>query len=66
MRMEEYEAVTDILDLLARAYKYDDKPHQLYSYICVLAEKYVKDFDRRKEIIRLMDKEYNRDRSKKD
>lgn len=45
-------------ELLARAWKYDDKPHQLFSQIRVLAEKYDHDPDSRKETIRLMDYAY--------
>jgi hypothetical protein len=55
----------DIDELLVRAWKYDDKPHQLYSHIRSLAIKY-QDPARpsyRDEIIRLMDLEYERPRS---
>lgn len=52
----------DLDELLYRAWKYDDKPHQLYSHIQVLALKYVQDEIVRDEIVRLMDLEYERDR----
>ena len=57
------EMMTDILELLARAHGYTDKPHQLYSHIAAMATQYESDASRRTEIIRLMDIEYLRDRS---
>lgn len=56
-------AKDDILELLHRAYMYDDKPHRLYSWIGALATIYEDDPNDRAEIIRLMDIEYYRDRS---
>lgn len=51
--------VSDIQELLVRAYKFDDKPHQLFSFICSLARKYNADEPRfRDEVIRLMDIAY--------
>ena len=49
---------TDIDELLACAYKYDDKPHQLFSFIRLLAERYESDPSRRAEIMGLMDYAY--------
>lgn len=64
MHIEDYTAIDFIREILVRAYKYDDKPHQLYSCIRALAEKFEEDSETRDEIIRLMDKEYSRDRSR--
>jgi hypothetical protein len=55
----------DIEELLYRAYRYDDKPHRLYSYLRLLAVKYEEGKYFREEVVRLMDIEYYRDRSKR-
>lgn len=52
----------DIKELLARASQYDDKPHLLYSWVMVLARKYLEG-EAQKQVCRLMDKEYNRPRT---
>lgn len=64
MKLEDYSAVEFVKEILARAYKYDDKPHQLYSCIRAMALKFEDDSQKRDEIVRLMEKEYQRDRSK--
>lgn len=53
----------DIWELMARARAYADKPHQLYSHIAAMADRYEDDFDLRCEVRRAMDAEYVRDRS---
>lgn len=45
-------------DLLVRAWKYDDKPHQLFSCIRAMAEQYQSDEQMRAEIVRLMEYAY--------
>lgn len=57
--------MTDIWELFARARGYEDKPHQLYSHIAAMADRYEYDDEYRAEIRRIMDIEYMRDRSKK-
>lgn len=57
-------AEEQIGELLARAWKYDDKPHLLYSFIQTLARQYEPDPQVQAEIIRLMDIEYEKDRNK--
>lgn len=57
-----FQMLKDIQELLARAYIYDDKPHQLYSHIAVMGERYF-DKEQAVEIRRLMDIEYMKDRS---
>lgn len=52
----------DIDELMVRALKYDDKPHHLYSYIMVMARRYASE-GTVDEICRIMDAEYERDRS---
>jgi hypothetical protein len=48
---------TDALqDILYTAWKFDDKPHQLYLAIARAARMFSKDDDTRDEIVRLMDK----------
>lgn len=55
----------DIWELFAQARGYEDKPHQLYSHIAAMADRYEYDDAYRAEIRRIMDVEYMRDRSKK-
>lgn len=50
------ELLNDILELLARAYKYDDKPHLVFTQIAALAQKYEPDEYSRREIVWLMDR----------
>jgi len=55
----ENEIMREAIDeLLIRAYKYDDKPHRLYSQIMQMASMFEEDDTIRKEIHRLMDKQY--------
>lgn len=63
MNIDDYDALTFIRELLVRAYKYDDKPHMLYSCIRAMAIRFEDDPKMRDEIVRLMDLEYSRDRS---
>ena len=49
----------DIDDLLYCAFKYDEKPHMLFSCIRRIAEDHELDKKTRDEIIRLMDEAYN-------
>lgn len=56
------EAQDAIGDILCKAYKFDDKPHQLFSAIRKVALRYADDAER-DEIVRLMDIEYGRPRS---
>lgn len=62
MKIEDYSALDFVREILARAYKYDDKPHQLYSCIIAMALKFEDNIKMRNEIIRLMEKEYSRER----
>lgn len=55
LRGRELRALVD--DLLARAFRYDDKPHQLYSQIALIAQRFA-DAEDRDEIARLMDIAY--------
>jgi DNA-binding MarR family transcriptional regulator len=57
---EERSARSDVAELLARAWKYDDKPHQLYSHIMAVAGRREQDPEVRAEIQRLMDAQYRR------
>lgn len=49
-------AESRLRDILIRAYKYDDKPHQLYSCIAQVAREYPDKFT--EEVIRQMDHQY--------
>jgi hypothetical protein len=42
-------------DILYTAWKYDDKPHQLYLAVARVAQLFMKDGDTKQEIMRLMD-----------
>lgn len=48
-----------VRSILGAAYKFDDKPHQLFSAIRKAAEEYAQE-DEKAEIIRLMDLMYDR------
>lgn len=50
----------DVDEILERAYKFDDKPHRLFSAIRALALRREDDVSVRDEIARLMDAEYER------
>ncbi len=50
---EVYDALSDILEA---AYRFNDKPHQLFSAIRHVALRYETDPDICKEVIRLMDR----------
>lgn len=52
----------DIMELLARAARYDDKPHLLYSQVRAMGERYLRDAGDRARVRKLMDAEYVRDR----
>ena len=55
----EYNNYADAInDLLSCAYKFDDKPHQLYSCIRKIALQYTKG-SMQEEIVRLMDEAYS-------
>ena len=45
-------------DLLYCAYKFDDKPHLLFSCVRKFAEQYEPSTEQRTEIVRLMDEAY--------
>lgn len=51
---------SDVAELLHRAWKYDDKPHQLYAHIMAMADRHEPDPEVRAEIRRLMDRQYLR------
>ena len=53
-------ALEDINDLLYCAYKFDEKPHLLFSCIRRIAEEYEYDKPIRESIIRQMDEAYNK------
>lgn len=52
----------DIKELLSRASQYDDKPHLLYSWVMVLAGKYLEG-EKQEQVRLLMDREYNKPRT---
>lgn len=54
----------DVLELLARARNYRDKPHQLYSHIAVMGDRYLDDGEARREVRNTMDAEYLRRRGR--
>jgi DNA modification methylase len=52
----------DVAEPFVRAYRYDDKPHQLYSHIAAMADRHEPDPYARAEIRRLLDEQYSRAR----
>jgi hypothetical protein len=64
MNINDYDALIFVRELLSGAYKYDDKPHKLYSCIRAMALRFEDNATVRDEIIRLIEKGYGCDRSR--